>query len=81
MNLLGEYQNGNYKVTIFDDGTKIRETDDDKFISEFPECMDVKITNYCDMGCPYCHENSTTNGLHGDILQVDFINSLQHLPN
>lgn len=80
MNLLGEYQNGNYKVTIFEDGTKIRETinpDDDKFLSEFPECMDVKITNYCDIGCPYCHENSTTNGLHGDILQVDFINSLR----
>lgn len=76
MKLLGEYQNGNYTVTIFNDGTKIRDTKDDKFISEFPECMDVKITNYCDMGCPYCHENSTTDGKHGDILQAKFINSL-----
>ncbi len=75
------YKNGNYNIFLnTKNGTKIRETinpDDDNFISEFPECMDVKITNYCDMGCPYCHENSTANGLHGDILQVDFINSLQ----
>lgn len=76
MNKLGEYQNGNYTVTIFDDGTKIRETDDNKLISSFPECMDVKITNYCDMGCPYCHENSSINGFHGDILQAKFIDSL-----
>lgn len=54
MNLIGEYQNGNYNVRIYDDGTKVRETDDDKFISVYPECMDVKITNYCDINCPYC---------------------------
>ena len=77
MNLLGEYRNGNYNVSIFDDGTKIRETDSDVFISQFPECMDVKITNYCDMNCPYCHENSSTEGLHGDILHPKFINTLR----
>jgi len=77
MNLLGEYQNGNYKVSIFDDGTKIRETEDDEFNSKFPECMDIKITNYCDIGCPYCHENSTVKGAHGDILQASFIDTLQ----
>ena len=76
MNLLGEYQNGNYKVSIYDDGTKIRETEDNQFISAFPECMDIKITDYCDMGCPYCHENSTKQGKHGDILHAKFIDSL-----
>ena len=77
MNLLGEYRNGNYNVSIFDDGTKIRETDDDVFVSQFPECMDVKITNYCDINCPYCHENSSIDGLHGDILHPKFINTLR----
>jgi len=77
MKLLGSYTNGNYKVSIFDDGTKIRETPEDNFISKFPECMDVKITNYCDKNCPYCHENSTVNGLHGNILQPKFLNTLQ----
>jgi hypothetical protein len=76
MNLLKEYQNGNYQVEIYDDGTKIRETQEDKFVPSFPECMDVKITDYCDMGCPFCHENSTKNGLHGDILNAKFIDTL-----
>ena len=77
MNLIGKYKNGNYNVAIFDDGTKIRETEEEGFIPEFPECMDVKITNYCDMGCRYCHENSTVDGLHGDILNPKFIDTLK----
>jgi len=77
MKLIGEYTNGNYNVILYEDGTKIRETNDDEFIAKFPECMDVKITNYCDMGCPYCHENSTTEGMHGDIIQKNFINTLK----
>ena len=32
MKLLGEYENGNYNVKIYDDGTKIRETDESKLI-------------------------------------------------
>lgn len=75
--MIGNYRNGNYEVIIYEDGTKIRETEDDNFVASFPECMDVKITNYCDMGCPYCHEDSTKEGLHGDILNPQFINTLQ----
>jgi organic radical activating enzyme len=77
MNLFGTYQNGNYSVTIYDDGTKIRETNEDSFISSFPECIDLKITNKCDMGCPYCHENSTIDGLHADLLDNKFIDTLK----
>ena len=29
MKLLGAYKNGNYVTVIFDDGTKVRKTDDD----------------------------------------------------
>jgi organic radical activating enzyme len=77
MKLLNVYNNGNYKVLLFDDGTKIRKTNEDKFISSFPECIDLKITNQCDMGCKYCHEDSTIDGLHGDILNSEFINTLK----
>lgn len=66
-NILYKYNNGNYTVTILNDGTKIRETEDDIFISDFPESIDVKITNYCDLNCKYCHENSTTFGKHSDL--------------
>lgn len=77
MKLLNTYKNGNYKVVLFDDGTKIRQTNEDKFISSFPECIDLKITNKCDMGCKYCHEDSTITGEHGDILDAEFINTLK----
>ena len=62
MKLLHEYQNGNYQVKIFDDGTKIRETEENEFIADFPENIDIKISDRCDLGCAYCHENSTPNG-------------------
>lgn len=61
-----QYKNGNTEVTLLTDGTKIRECESIPFIN-FPESIDVKITNYCDMGCAYCHESSTTKGIHGDL--------------
>lgn len=67
MKVVGAYKNGNYRVTIFDDGTKIRETEDEEFIPDRLESVDMKITNKCDMGCPFCHEKSTPNGLHADL--------------
>lgn len=76
MNLLGIYKNGNMRTRIFSDGTKIRKTEDDEFIPEFAENMDIKISNYCDMGCKFCHEGSTKNGKHGDILNQRFIETL-----
>ena len=45
MKLLGKYNNGNYTVSLFDDGTKIRETEADFFDAEFPENIDCKITD------------------------------------
>ena len=71
------YKNGNYivKFNLFD-GTKIRETNEDKFIPAFAENMDIKISNYCDRACAFCHEGSTLNGKHADILNEHFINTL-----
>lgn len=76
MNLLGIYKNGNFTTKIFSDGTKVRETEDDEFVAAFAENMDIKISNYCDMGCKFCHEGSTKNGRHGDILNEKFIETL-----
>lgn len=74
--LLNEYTNGNYKVQIYEDGTKIKTTDDDEFIAEFPDSMDIKITNYCDMNCPMCHEKSTVEGRHAQ-LNHKFLDTLR----
>lgn len=76
MGLLGRYKNGNFVTTILSDGTKIRETEDDEFIPSFAENMDIKICNYCDMGCKFCHEGSTINGKFGNILNEKFIDTL-----
>ena len=74
--LLGAYKNGNYTVKILTDGTKIRETKEDNFIPSFAENCDVKITDKCDGGCPFCYEGCTPNGKHGDILNQKFLDTL-----
>lgn len=76
MGLLGRYKNGNFVTTILSDGTKIRETKNDEFIPSFAENMDVKICNYCDMGCKFCHEGSSLYGKFGAILNEKFIDTL-----
>lgn len=71
---LNTYTNGNHTVTIYSDGTKIKETIDpnaDHFTYDFPENFDIKITDQCDGGCRYCHENSTVNGKHGDLRELE----------
>ena len=37
---------------------------------EFPESIDLKITNYCENNCPFCYANCNKEGKHGD---TDFI--------
>jgi len=72
MKKLHTYINGNYIVHLFDDGTKVRHTEDDEFDAVFPENIDLKITNWCDIGCAFCHENSNLLGKASD---------LKNLPN
>ena len=60
--LLGSYKNGNYNVLLFEDGTKIRHNNEDELIAAFPESIDMKISNRCNMGCPQCHEQSVPDG-------------------
>lgn len=73
--IVASYVNGNYSVCLLSDGTKVRFSNDDTFCAAFPESIDVKITNYCDVGCPMCHENSSVDGEHGD-LNHPFFDSL-----
>lgn len=75
------YINGNYQVWLnLDDGTMVRYTPDDGLEPQFPDSMDIKITNYCEgvngKVCAWCHEKSTPKGLHGDIMGESFIDKL-----
>lgn len=76
MKILGSYKNNDYTCTMFSDGTKIRWNDKDSFNPIKPESIDLKISNRCDMACAMCHENSTPDGKHGDILNLTFIDTM-----
>lgn len=76
MKLLGIYKNGNSITRIYNDGTRIRETDDNEFKFDFAENMDIKLCNRCNMGCKFCHEGSTPDGKLGDIMNEKFIETL-----
>lgn len=79
MNILSQYQNGNSTTTIYEDGTRIRDYVGNNLILDFPENIDIKITNFCNMDsiCGYCHEMSNKNGVHGDLdILFDQLNEL-----
>jgi len=68
MELLYKYNNGNTVVSIYDDGTKIRECPDGVVAKPVhPESMDIKITNSCSGNCEFCHEMSNPQGAHADL--------------
>ena len=74
-----EYENGNYIVKLYSDGSKFRITEGDiKLEPEFPESIDLKISNHCPYNCAFCHERSTIkdneNGFADELL--DFVKTL-----
>lgn len=80
MKVLGKYKNGNYKVYLLEDGTKVRASNsNEEDMPEFPENIDCKITNRCNVGCSYCYEGSKPNDEESDLLGdnlIKFISSL-----
>jgi hypothetical protein len=76
--LLAGYHNGGYQVQIFSDGTKVRTELDASMPPVLPEQMDLKITDWCDAGCAWCHEKSTVKGTHGDVTRT--LELLKDLP-
>lgn len=67
MNVIADYKNGNFRTVLYDDGTKIRETEDDEFLPEYPDCMDITISKKCNNGCEYCYMKCAPDGDHADI--------------
>ena len=75
--ILRQYQNGNVSVTLYENGTQVLEYPDDcEPDYEFPTSADIHITNYCNMGCEYCHEGSSIKGKHGDLDELSGILSV-----
>jgi len=76
-NFLIKYKNGNIWTYLYKDGTKVRQYDDIAK-PEHPESIDLKITDFCDLGCSFCHEESSTSGEHANIDKLERI--LMSLP-
>ena len=64
--LLHTYRNGGTEVFLYADGTKMRLVQNDT-PPQLCEQMDLKITDWCDAGCAWCHEGSTRRGRHADL--------------
>lgn len=50
-------------VDLKPDGTRI---DIGNGLYDYPLSLDLKITNYCETGCPWCHESSGPWGKHSN---------------
>lgn len=70
------YKNGTYTVNINSHGTKTYQGE--TFEAEFPDSLDIKITEVCFHNCPFCHESSTKDGIHCDTEKL--LSKLKGLP-
>lgn len=67
MSLVKSYRNGTYRVQInTETGTKYF-FGDDLSGPEFPDSIDLKITDHCLRNCPFCYEGSSFNGNHARV--------------
>ena len=73
--MIAHYKNGNAMVSLFADGTRIINTEDDEFDFEVPLSIDLKVTNRCNKGCAMCHEDSNPNGKHAQFSSFKFLES------
>ena len=66
------YKNGNYVVFRGENDNLIKRPfrTNEKLIAEFPDSIDLKITNKCSWGCPFCHESSVSSGKIGDVERI-----------
>lgn len=77
------YLNGNY--IVYNNGSdhlfKRALRYGEQFKADFPDSIDLKITNKCSWGCPWCHESSCSTGKSFDYDHtVKILSKLPKLP-
>lgn len=59
------------------DGTKIhlfeKPINFDTYIASAPELVDIKLTDWCDLACKFCYQDSTRKGMHAPLNAVKAI--------
>lgn len=84
MKNIEDVKNGNYYVLygeMFSRKEKMRLQVDSipDLIPEYPELVDIKITNACEHNCPFCYMASTPNGKHAE--EKDIYNIVKKFKN
>ena len=75
-----KYINGNYLVTSKgQDLSKTAFRIGEDLVANFPDSIDLKISNRCSRGCAFCHENSVKTGKILNIQKT--IEKLSQLPS
>ena len=69
-----QYKNGNALVSIWEDGTRIIEFEEDLQLA-YPLNIDIRVSSKCPFGqkedgspslCSFCHESAKVNGVECD---------------
>ena len=67
--MVKSYKNGSYRVDInTETGTRV--IIGDPRYPEFPDSIDLKITDRCQYGCPFCSESSGPSGRHASLQDI-----------
>jgi hypothetical protein len=64
MSLVKSYRNGTYRVQINTETGSKYFFGNDLSEPDFPDSIDLKITDHCLCGCPFCYEGSNPKGQH-----------------
>lgn len=74
--IIAKYQNGNATVAIYEDGTRVIETEDDEFHYDTALNIDVNVSNRCLRGCKFCYNGSSPWGDNAPLRNFMFLDSM-----
>lgn len=79
MEKLFDIENGNARVVLYKDGTRVVETDDDYLDLKQPLSLDINISNRCSNNCPYCYAGNTPQGKVADLTKMRYLDDIEGL--
>lgn len=68
-------KNGSYYILLDKKDNKrlalrLSEQPESELIPEHPELVDIKLTDVCFIGCPWCYQDSRPESKHGDLVTI-----------
>lgn len=80
MDKIFDIENGNARVILYEDGTRVVETldpKDDYLDLKQPLSLDINISNRCSNNCPYCYAGNTPKGKTADLMNMEYLNDVE----